>query len=44
MLLGNNRKTVPERMKRLEESRNDFQLGMCLVVKVKLSAGKNNIV
>jgi len=34
---------APERMKRLEKSRNYAQLWMCLVVKVKSSAGKNNI-
>ena len=33
---------APERMKRLEKSRNDAQLWMCLVVEVKSSAVKNN--
>ena len=35
--------TAPERMKTLGQSRNDTQLWMCLVVKVKSSAVKNNI-
>ena len=34
---------APERMKRLGQSRNDGQLWMCLVVKVKSNAVKNNI-
>ena len=34
---------VPERMKWLGQSGNDTQLWMCLVVKVKSSAVKNNI-
>ena len=34
---------APERMKRLGQSRNDTQLWMCLVVKVKSNAIKNNI-
>ena len=34
---------TPERMKRLDESRNDAQLWMRLGVKVKSKAGKNNI-
>ena len=41
MLLGKSRGQlliVPERMKRLDQSRNDAQLWMCLVVKVKFSA------
>ena len=33
----------PERMKQLSQSRNDAQLWMCLVVKVKSDAVKNNI-
>ena len=39
------RKTTkaPERMKLLDQSRNDAQLWMCLVVKVKSDAVKNNI-
>ena len=43
MLLGNSREIAPERMKRLGQSRNDVQLWMCLVVKVKSDAVKNNI-
>ena len=34
---------APERMKRLDQSRNDTQLWMCLVVKVKSNAVKYNI-
>ena len=34
---------APERMKRLGQSRNDVQLWMFLVVKVKSSAVTNNI-
>ena len=34
---------APERMKRLGQSGNDAQLWMCLVVKVKSKAIKNNI-
>ena len=34
---------APERMKQLSHSRNDAQLWMCLVVKVKSDAVKNNI-
>ena len=32
-----------ERMKRLGQSRNDAQLGMCLMLKPKSDAVKNNI-
>ena len=45
MLLGNRRGQlliVPEGMKQLGQSRNDTPLWMCLVVKVKSSAKKNN--
>jgi len=35
---------APERMKRLSQSRNDTQLWMCLLLKVKSNAAKNNIV
>jgi len=35
--------TVPERMKWLGQSRNDTQLCICLIVKVKSDAVKNNI-
>ena len=34
---------APERMKQLGQSRNDTQLWMCLGVKVKSDAVKNNI-
>ena len=34
---------APERMKQLGQSRNDVPLWMCLVVKVKSNAVKNNI-
>ena len=43
MLLGKSRGpllTAPERVKRLGQSRNDFQLWMCLVLKVKFDAIK----
>ena len=33
---------APERMKWLGQSKNDAQLWMCLVVKVKSNAVKNN--
>ena len=38
-----NLQVVPERMKQMDQSRNDAQLWMCLVVKVKSNAVKNNI-
>ena len=34
---------APERMKWLGQSKNNAQLSMCLVVKVKSDAVKNNI-
>ena len=40
MLLRKNRETAPAR--ELGQSRNDAQLWMCLMVKVKFSAVKNN--
>ena len=43
MLLEKNREIPPERMKRLSQSRNDPQLWLCLVVRVKSNTGKNNI-
>ena len=43
LLLGKNGEIARERMKRLGQSRNDTQLWMCLVVKVKSNAIKNNI-
>ena len=35
--------TAPERMKELGQTRNDAQLWICLLVKVKSDAVKNNI-
>ena len=46
MLLGKSREQLPiapVRMTRPDQSRNDTQLLMCLVVKVKPSAVKNNM-
>ena len=46
MLLGKSKGqllTAPERMKRLNQSRNDTQMWMCLVVKVKISPLRNSI-
>ena len=43
MLLEKSRKTAPEGMKRLSQSRNDTQLWICLVEKLKMDAVKNNI-
>ena len=43
MPLGKSREIAPERMKRLGKSRNVAQLWICLVVKVKSNAVKNNI-
>ena len=34
---------APERMKQLGQRRNDTQLWMCLVIKVKSDAAKNSI-
>ena len=42
MLVRKGGEIAPERMKTLNESRNDVQLWMCLVVKVKSDAVKNN--
>ena len=45
MVLGKSRgrlRIAPERMKWLSQSRNDAQLWMCLVVKLKSDAVKNN--
>ena len=42
MLLGKNGDIAPQRMKRLGQSRNDAQLWMCVVMKVKSDAIKNN--
>ena len=43
MLMEKNGEIAPERMKRMDQSRNNAQLWMCLVVKVKSDAVKNNI-
>jgi len=40
---GNGGEIAPKRMKRLGQSRNDTYLWVCLVVKVKSDAVKNNI-
>ena len=40
---GEERNIAPGRMKRLGQSRNDFQLWICLVMKVKSDVIKNNI-
>ena len=45
MLLGKSRRQLriaPERMKQQSQSRNNAQLWMCLVVKVKSGAVENN--
>ena len=42
MLVGKSGEIAQERMKMLNESRNDIQLWMCLVVKVKSGPIKNN--
>ena len=43
MLLEKSGETSPERMKRMNQSRNDAQVWMYLMVKVKSDAVKNNI-
>ena len=43
MLLGKGGEIAPETMKMLSQSRNDTQLWICLVVKGKSDAVKNNI-
>ena len=43
MLLEISEERVPEGMKRLSQSRNNAQVWMCLEVKVKSDAVKNNI-
>ena len=40
---GGQLRIPPERMKRLNQSRNDIQLWMCLVAKVMFDAIKHNI-
>ena len=42
-LLGKSKEIAPERMKRLNGRGKNTQLWMCLVVKVKSDAIKNNI-
>ena len=42
MLLEKSQEIAPERMKRLSQNGNEAQLWMCLVVKVKSYAVKNN--
>ena len=44
MLLEKNREIAPEGMKGLIQNRNNTQLWMCLVVKVKSDAVKSNII
>ena len=43
MLLKKSREIAPERMERLSQSRNNAQMWMCLVVKVRSDAVKSNI-
>jgi len=43
ILLGKSGEIAPERMKRLDQRRNDTQLWISLVVKVKSDGIKNNI-
>ena len=43
MLLEKSREIAPEGMKRLSKSAISNQLWMCLVVKIKFDAVKNNI-
>ena len=43
VLLGNSGEIAPERIKRLSQRRNEAQLCLCLAVKVKSDAVKNNI-
>ena len=43
MLLMNSVEIAPERMERLGQSRNNAQLWMCLVARVKPDAVKSNI-
>ena len=41
--IGNGREIVPERIKRVDQSRNNAQLWICVVVKLNPNAVKNNI-
>ena len=46
MLFGKSRGQLliaPERMKQLGQSRNDAHLWMCLVIKIKSDATRNNV-
>ena len=43
MLLEISEEIAPERIKRLSQSRNNIQVWMYLVVKVKSNAVKNNV-
>ena len=43
MLLEKSEEIAPQGMKRLSQSRNNAQLWMCLVVKVKSDAVKSDI-
>ena len=43
ILLEKSGEIAPEGIKRLRESRNNAQLWLCLIVKVKSNAVKNNI-
>ena len=42
MIVGKSREIAPERTKRQGQNGNDAQLWMCLVVKVKSNAMKND--
>ena len=44
MLLEKNREIAPERKKRLNQSKNNAQLWMCLVVEVKSNVKENHII
>ena len=43
MILEKGKEIAPEGMKRLSQSRNDTQLWICIVLKVKFDAVKNNV-
>ena len=43
MQLAKSGEIIPEGMKKLSQSRNEAQFWMCLVMKVKSDAVKNNI-
>ena len=44
MLLQKSREIAPERKKRLNQSKNNAQLWMCLVVEVKSNVKENHII